>query len=354
MDGRRRLPPATALVVCGCCTVAVASLVFGRDLRLWCLNARTVVHEGELWRLATAQWLHGGALHLLFNMLSLAGVGGQLETRTLGSARFLAVNVLLMAASALLYCGLAFLWASAELLLGGSAPSLPLVWRGMSTCAVGYSGVIFGLLVLRCHLSEQPQFSFLGLGRVPAAYYPWLSLAAAQLLMPSVSFLGHLSGCIAGYLYVCGAIRWAVPDSFVSFIDSSPALRKCRELPGYTPSPGSLLPHPRAAARPAPRNGPTSAVMGSGQQSGGVLKSLFDATPVTPGGIELPAAEGAATKQQGTTTKTTATPDVATSASTRFPGTGRSLAEPSRPKEPAGQVTQGPMGPGTYTSLPLK
>ena len=46
-----------------------------------------------------------------------------------------------------------------------------------------------------------------------ARYYPWALLLFWQLLMPGVSFLGHLGGVLTGQAYVWGWLRWAVPSS---------------------------------------------------------------------------------------------------------------------------------------------
>ena len=46
-----------------------------------------------------------------------------------------------------------------------------------------------------------------------ARYYPWALLLFWQLLMPGVSFLGHLGGVLAGQAYAWGWLRWAVPSS---------------------------------------------------------------------------------------------------------------------------------------------
>ena len=53
--------------------------------------------------------------------------------------------------------------------------------------------------------------SVLGLFVLPARYYPWVLLVVWQLLMPGVSFLGHLGGVAAGQVYVWGLLRWALP-----------------------------------------------------------------------------------------------------------------------------------------------
>lgn len=44
-------------------------------------------------------------------------------------------------------------------------------------------------------------------------YYPWALMLFWQLLMPGVSFLGHLGGVLAGQAYVWAWLRWAIPSS---------------------------------------------------------------------------------------------------------------------------------------------
>jgi hypothetical protein len=55
--------------------------------------------------------------------------------------------------------------------------------------------------------------SVLGLFVLPARYYPWVLLVVWQLLMPGVSFLGHLGGVAAGQGFVWGLLRWAMPPA---------------------------------------------------------------------------------------------------------------------------------------------
>ena len=41
--------------------------------------------------------------------------------------------------------------------------------------------------------------------QVPAQYYPWALLLLWQLLMPGVSFLGHLAGVLVGAMHCARA-----------------------------------------------------------------------------------------------------------------------------------------------------
>ncbi|KQP38007.1 rhomboid family intramembrane serine protease [Pseudorhodoferax sp. Leaf274] len=94
------------------------------ELFAWGANAASaVVLDGQWWRLLTATFLHGGMVHLVFNMLGLWEAGKQL-CRLLGNGQF-----------ALVY------GASA---LAGSAASLH--YAAQNSISVGASGAVFGVL----------------------------------------------------------------------------------------------------------------------------------------------------------------------------------------------------------------
>lgn len=94
------------------------------ELFAWGANAASaVVLDGQWWRLLTATFLHGGIVHLTFNMLGLWEAGKQL-CRLLGNGQF-----------ALVYL------ASA---LAGSTASLH--YAAQASVSVGASGAVFGVL----------------------------------------------------------------------------------------------------------------------------------------------------------------------------------------------------------------
>jgi membrane associated rhomboid family serine protease len=93
----------------------------GQDLLALLWLDKQGLAEGEWWRLVTPVLVHGGLLHLLFNMYFLYLVGPLVEL-LYGSIRFLLLYLLTAAAG-----------SAASFLFGGPAPS------------VGASGAIFGL-----------------------------------------------------------------------------------------------------------------------------------------------------------------------------------------------------------------
>jgi membrane associated rhomboid family serine protease len=93
----------------------------GQDLYAWGANYRPAVISGQWWRLLTNIFLHGGLMHLIFNMYGLLFVSIFLEP-ILGRAKFIIAYFL---------CGL--------------LASLASIWWHPATLSVGASGAIFGL-----------------------------------------------------------------------------------------------------------------------------------------------------------------------------------------------------------------
>lgn len=135
-----------------------------------------LLDAGELWRLVSCIFLHGGGLHMLLNGVALLGLGRLCES-LYGPARF----VWLFLLSGI--CGAVFSW------LGGNASS------------VGASGGIFGLLGAgmifgwryRRRLPE-PMSVFL---RRKLA--PWVVLnLAIGAVIPFIDNRAHIGGLVGG------------------------------------------------------------------------------------------------------------------------------------------------------------
>ena len=138
------------------------------------------IRAGEVWRLVTPIFLHGGLLLLLFNMLWLYQLGGQIETQE--SSRYEAVMILVFAS----ICN------TAQYLVSG-----PLF--------VGMSGVVYGLLGYiwmmtrfqvgtRYMLSEQTVMLML----------LWLGLCLVGII-PNVANTEHVVGILLGVAW--GLVR---------------------------------------------------------------------------------------------------------------------------------------------------
>lgn len=142
--------------------------LFGRALVSGHLEG---VAEGQYYRLLTSMFLHGGVIHILFNMLSLWWIGGPLEA-ALGRARYLALFLVSgLAGSALTY-----------LIAPPNTPSL------------GASGAIFGLFAATAVLMHRLNYDM----------RPVIALLVVNLVItfgvPHIAWQAHIGGLVAGGL----------------------------------------------------------------------------------------------------------------------------------------------------------
>jgi membrane associated rhomboid family serine protease len=163
---------------------------------LLALSAAAAVGSFYVWQLFTYMFMHGGILHLLFNMFTLWMFGMQLE-RDWGTRRFLKYYF---------YCGIA---------AGVCVLATDLLVH--DTLTLGASGAIFGVLVAFgvCYPNQTVLMNFL----FPIkAKYLVMIYAAIELLLTfgpntGVSTVAHLGGMAFGYLYLKGRLpRLNMPD----------------------------------------------------------------------------------------------------------------------------------------------
>ena len=100
--------------------------------------------------------------------------------------------------------------------------------------AAGFSGVLFAMAVDECSLSPFPTRSVFGLFSVPTRLYPIVLMVALQLILPNVSWLGHLCGIVVGALHTTGWLRWAVPSfTALRVLEASPRIAWLVRLGSY-------------------------------------------------------------------------------------------------------------------------
>ena len=89
--------------------------------------------------------------------------------------------------------------------------------------AIGYSGVLFAYIFIECHHATVQSRSFFGFFSVPSKLYPWIILVVMQFVMPNISFVGHLSGILVGYMAVYGVMDLLMPSyEFCATCEVSP------------------------------------------------------------------------------------------------------------------------------------
>ena len=132
------------------------------------------VADGELWRLVTGGFLHGGLLHLAFNMYLLYILGGMLEP-SLGKLRFGAIYF--------------------TSLLTGALGAILLTEPTQGT--VGASGAVFGLMGAALVFLRAR-----GIDPMQSGLLPMILLNLAISFIPglNISIGGHLGGLAGGLL----------------------------------------------------------------------------------------------------------------------------------------------------------
>lgn len=138
----------------------------GQDLALF----GPAVADGQYWRLITSGFMHGGILHLAFNMYALYWLGGMLEP-SLGRARFLALYF--------------------SSLLAGTFGALLFAPNALT---VGASGAVFGLMAAAFVLQRLRGMDPMALGIGPVILFN----LAFTFLIPNISIGGHIGGLVGG------------------------------------------------------------------------------------------------------------------------------------------------------------
>jgi rhomboid protease GluP len=129
------------------------------------------VFQGEAWRLVTANYLHGGVIHLLFNCFALTTLGPLVE-QAFGARKFFTIYTV---------CGVAALLVSS---LFSRSP------------AVGASGALFGLMGFAIVYGR---FRGGSAGRlVSEQLLRWAMYGVFMLFMPGIDNLAHIGGFVTG------------------------------------------------------------------------------------------------------------------------------------------------------------
>jgi rhomboid protease GluP len=144
-------------------------------------GALPVFGFGSWWTVLSATWLHGGLLHIFFNMYWVR-ILGPATADIIGPGRAVVVYVV---------AGIAgFLLSST---MGYFGPAIPFL-RG-ATLTIGASASIFGLLGALVHYGR---LSGSGLVRSQATQYA-ITLFIFGFIMPGVDNYAHAGGFLGGY-----------------------------------------------------------------------------------------------------------------------------------------------------------
>lgn len=166
------------------------------DIHQNCLLPHTLVRhvrDGDylspLNRLVLSSFIHVGDHHLYYNMLSLVWKGIQLE-QLLGSYELFFLIVYSILASHTIMVFISTIMFHYGILSW---------YSGYHDCAVGFSAVLFSMKYILYRRSE----GWMNIYGFPInlKVAAWVELVVISMLNPHASFVGHLSGIVAGMVY---------------------------------------------------------------------------------------------------------------------------------------------------------
>ena len=183
------ITPAVKWLIIANVVMFVATLIYEPIIVFLGLTPELVVERFWIWQLATYLFLHGGPVHILFNMLGIWMFGVELE-RLWGTRQFLKYY-------AITGIGAGLTVLAVGLVLGASSETYRFP-------TIGASGALYGLLVaFAYYYPDRPLLMFF-LFPIPAKYFVMIVGAMAFLSAPQsrVSESAHLGGLVIGYLYL--------------------------------------------------------------------------------------------------------------------------------------------------------
>jgi rhomboid protease GluP len=148
--------------------------------RIGALEIDSVVGQHEYWRFITALFLHGGLLHLGFNLFALYVLGPPLE-RSIGTMRFVACYLISGLAS------------------GAGVVGLTMVGLTQPAQLIGASGSIMGIVGAWAGFLTRHRHAPYARQRLSNVAVIVAIQIAFDLSTPQVSMSAHLCGLIAGF-----------------------------------------------------------------------------------------------------------------------------------------------------------
>lgn len=164
---QQSLTKSLIFLISGCFILSLLQPSLQFDLALYGAQ----VDNGQYWRLLTVALVHGGWLHLLFNMLALFSLGTPIEN---------------------FYGRRNYIFILFTSLLAGSVTSY--LFNPPQTLAVGASGMIFGLFGALAVTGRR-----MGANLKEAASLIGINLVI-PFLIPGIDWKAHLGGLIGGAL----------------------------------------------------------------------------------------------------------------------------------------------------------
>ena len=198
--------PATTLLLALNIGLAICYKVYNVPHHILSESYDSIVHKGQIYKSLTAGTAHFELFHIGFNMMSLESLGMELEK---DSIDFLFRNLSLLPITSIIMIILIYIQTNYISTTITSTDDRRM--RIQQQSHVGYSGVLFALMVISCLERSQtcpiflipdlcfPTYAFFG-NTIKFNISPVITLVFCQVIMPRVSFVGHLSGILAGFM----------------------------------------------------------------------------------------------------------------------------------------------------------
>lgn len=186
------ISPAVKWLIIANVVMFVVTIVYRPIIQYLGLSPEMVLERQWIWQPVTYMFLHGGPIHILFNMLGIWMFGVELE-RLWGTRFFLR------------YYAITGVGAGLTVILVGLLP-FDATAGTYAAITIGASGAFYGLLLaFALYYPDRPILMFL-LFPIPAKYFVIIVGAMAFLSAPGnqVSEAAHLGGLAVGYLYLRG------------------------------------------------------------------------------------------------------------------------------------------------------
>ncbi|SOC18523.1 rhomboid protease GluP [Ureibacillus xyleni] len=149
--------------------------VFGDFIFYAGMSVNYLIGDGQWWRIITSVFIHGGFLHVLFNMFSLFLFGPELE-KIAGKARFITIYVL----------------------AGIFGNVATFVTQDPLYASVGASGAIFGIFGA---FSALVYYTRRTMPQLKQIILPLVIISVIiTFLSPNVNIASHLGGLVTGFL----------------------------------------------------------------------------------------------------------------------------------------------------------
>ena len=171
-----------------------------------------IISKLQIYRLFTSSFLHRSVFHLGINSLAFYSLGTfhELSFGTRWHLSTIFWSVLLVNSLSVLLALFIYLCGITDV---------------MNEHTLGFSNVIFHLIVIECHLNSTSSHLLFGFIKVSSEVYPWVLLITSKLILPKNSFVGHLSGILVGNLHITGLLHSLLPSvQYLRSLDDDSAI----------------------------------------------------------------------------------------------------------------------------------